>query len=591
MFIFLKNHYIAAFIFLVVGLIVVAPQFLAMRSVGSYNTKAPFLFHANEDNYMTRIQEIIDGYYLVSSPNFYEYKNTSPFPVLLPVAEYWYAIPVILFDIDLSQVMIFNKFLLPIILCWLTYFLILKLTISDNLNNSISNKWCAILGAILVVLGYELVDYRYLIGIISGSIQSISMSVWTRPVNPISGAIFLLSFFIIVWRIIEGRRIWIIPGSMILALMVGYFFSLAVAWSFVFSLVLLFLFKKDWKAVKSMINLFLLHFLFSFPFWYNVTRLMTSDHGLKSSIKNGMYLSHDIVINKFVLFGTILFLLVMIFDLCKTKKIKEYFENRWIFIIALLMSGWIVYTQQVITGKTIWFPHFVQYTIPIIFIILTVATYNVFYWRYKYHKILTAAAVFLLLVSFGYSIIYAKSFKYGLDGYKRYLNYTPVFNWLNTNAPKDCVVLTKEENHEEVGRAITAFTHCNVYLTNHVFFGVPEDRILHNYMVLLKLRNVELSDVRNYIMKNKGEVLSYFFIDYDQSLGKIEENKYAKLTEKLVSEYEKFYKKNLLDEIKKFRADYLVSIGELPLAIVNQLGGPKLLFIEKESDLYLYSIK
>lgn len=587
---FLKSHYLALIIFFVVGLMLVVPQFLAMHSSGRYNTKAPFLFQTDEDAYMTRIQEIVDGHYLVASPNFYEYKDAY-FPVIFPVVEYWYAFPVILFNVGLSQVMIVNKFLLPFILCWLVYFLILKLTIKDSVRNGLSNKWCAILGSILVVLGYELVDYRYFLNIIFGSVQNLSMSVWTRPVNPIGGAIFLCSFFIILHKVVEGRKKWIIPGSVVLALMVGYFFTLAVAWSFVFSLILLLLFKKDWKPIKDIIYLFLLHFLFSFPVWYNALHLMTSAQGLKSSIKNGMYLTHNVVINKFVLFGTVLFLLVILFDWFKNKKIKEYFEGHWIFVVALLMSSWIVYTQQVITGRTIWIHHFVQYTIPIIFIILTVSVYNVFYHRYQYRKISVVILVCLLFVSFSCGIIYIKSFKYGLDGYKRYLSYTPLFDWLNVNTSKDCVVLTKEENHEEVGRAITAFTHCNVYLTNHVFFGVPEDRILHNFFVLLRLRGVDSLGVRDYIAKNRGEVLSYFFQDYDQSFGKIADKSYFELSEKLIFEYEKFYKADFLYEIKKYKADYLFTKEKLSLSLYKQLGEPELLFEENKNNLYFYSIK
>ena len=76
--------------FFIIGLILIAPQFLAMHSLGSYNTCGPFLFQSNEDNYMARIQEIIDGHY--SFLPFYEYKDTSSFPMLVPIAEYWYAI-------------------------------------------------------------------------------------------------------------------------------------------------------------------------------------------------------------------------------------------------------------------------------------------------------------------------------------------------------------------------------------------------------------------------------------------------------------------------------------------------------------------
>jgi len=74
---FVKNYYLAIIFAIVAGAISVASQIFSIISLNEPYQGVHLMFTANEDIYMARIQEIIDGHWQVGSPLFYEYKNRS----------------------------------------------------------------------------------------------------------------------------------------------------------------------------------------------------------------------------------------------------------------------------------------------------------------------------------------------------------------------------------------------------------------------------------------------------------------------------------------------------------------------------------
>ncbi len=175
-----------------VGLIYLAPYIIFSASLGDKYQGIPMMATANEDFYLARIQEIIDGHPTLGSFAFYEFKDG---PSLTPpTAEMFYAIPSLLFGISLMKILVASKFILPFILFLLVYFLINKITVSFYL---LSNKLNAIAGAMLVTLGYDLVDYRSLWLYFTGKVApGGNFLIWARPVNPVMGAVFLFLFLI-----------------------------------------------------------------------------------------------------------------------------------------------------------------------------------------------------------------------------------------------------------------------------------------------------------------------------------------------------------------------------------------------------------
>ena len=67
----LKKHKWAIGFSILVGLLSVAPHIISMYMLGNSYRGIPFLYSDNEDYYIARIHEIIDGHYLVGSPYFF----------------------------------------------------------------------------------------------------------------------------------------------------------------------------------------------------------------------------------------------------------------------------------------------------------------------------------------------------------------------------------------------------------------------------------------------------------------------------------------------------------------------------------------
>ena len=145
--VFLKKNYLMLLCAFIVGLVSVLPHFLATAQLGRDYQGIPFIYQANEDAYLARIREVVDGHWAVGSAFFYEYKDWRP---LVPsVGEFLYALPTILFSIPLLSVMVASKFVLPAILFVLVYYLILRLSASPT---ALSIRINAAAGGLLVTL-------------------------------------------------------------------------------------------------------------------------------------------------------------------------------------------------------------------------------------------------------------------------------------------------------------------------------------------------------------------------------------------------------------------------------------------------------
>ena len=182
----IKTHHAAIAAAFLVGVIYITPHLIFQWSLGDAYRGIPMMQTANEDEYLARIQEILDGHPSLGSPVFYEYKNEPP--LAPPVGEFFYAFPAMLMSISPVAVLTASRFLLPAILFILVYFLIYKMTtlsvsppwkegeekspspsLKGGGGNILVAKITAITGGILVTLGYDLVDYRTVLGLLRGS--------------------------------------------------------------------------------------------------------------------------------------------------------------------------------------------------------------------------------------------------------------------------------------------------------------------------------------------------------------------------------------------------------------------------------------
>ncbi len=563
---FFKAHIVMFGLALLVGLITVAPSLLGMYALGDDYQGVPFLYQSDEEVYLSRIQDVLDGHPMVGSPVLYEYKD-APSPIL-PLGEYAYVLMALLSGASILSILIFSKFLFPFLLFIFAYFLIYQLTEGGS---SRSRKYNSIAGALLVVLGYDFVHFSNAIRLIFGD-NSFNLSIWTRTVNPTTGAVLLFLFLNLALRYVKsGKKIFIPLTALVGALMIGYVFSFAIVLAFSGLLLTLFLYQKDFKRARGFC-LILLVAIISFLLQIFIAKQYPVASDITALTKNGLLYTHQPLFNKSMLLASSLFAGASYFYFRKKVPLKlllkEGMYTWWVWICGFFFTLFICYNQQLITGRTIWPPHFVQYSIPLVFVAFSVFTYHT--TRLIFPLLWKIMIVLIFISTISYGLWSDTTFKARLDNYREAQRYAPLYSWLNTNAPTDCVVFPVEMT-DNLSTKLPAFTHCNVYYSIYTYFGVPQDRIEYSYLALLRLRGIEPEKLEDYFKNHDVEMRVVAFENWKQLLrhdndpwirgisNDQEIDDWIKYTRaRLTLEYREFLKGDFKDQLQKYRIDYIV---------------------------------
>jgi len=602
---FLKKHHLAFVLALLVGLIYLAPHLIGIFSLGDSYQEIPLMGTDNEDAYLFRMQEILDGHPLLGSPVFFEYKDN--WPMMPPVGEMVYAVPALLLNISLVSVLTVSKFILPFVLFLLVYFLIHNLT---KKFDSLSVKINAVAGALFVTLGYDLVDYYSLWLFLVGKKIPGSFLLWDRPVNPILGGIFLFSFLLCLWRIEKNKqykKIFIVLASVFLSLMIGsYFFSWGMALSITGVLGFIYILQKRYKEILSLIFVIFITSILTSPFWYFSWRASQSPFYEESVLQSGIFYTHHPLINK-ILLATLIFYFILFSPLLIRKVVSVFkrsqafssqfsfarLENWQVFCLSFLIGGFIAFNQQIITGMTIWPFHFVQYSIPLSIVVVFVLLYKVI--KEKWWNLWKLIIFLVIIFSLGFGVYtQVGAYKYNYNHFKDSQKYKIAFDWLNEKE-KDSVVLVREprEGRYELNNFVLAFTHCNVYSSYWRYSLMPKSRIYHNLLVNLRLQGIDSENIDQYLEDNKGEVVGKLTSNWKEmyKVKQFSDFSVEKPEEKLKEfalDYKNFMKNDFDNELKKYRLDYIFSVGELNSEVISQLPSIKLEF--ESNNLYLYSL-
>ena len=271
---------------------------------------------------------------------------------------------------------------------------------------------------------------------------------------------------------------------------------------------------------------------------------------------------HTPIINKFLLAASLIFVICAAFEFYRKRSLR-HFALWWWFCALLLLSCWFAFNEQVITGMTVWLYLFVQYTTPLSVVVFLVLRHT--YFSALFPRAWNLALGVAVAASLSVGVASAQSYKYLLDDFLLRQSYMPVFSWLNNNTPVDCVVLV-DEARENLAMLIPAFTHCNTYVNTYTFFNIPEERVLHNFLVLLRLKGIAPQNTRAYLASHPGEVNGYLYNSIDQSLFSGINAETEQHIDEIVPAYQNFYRNNFESELKKYRIDYVLTTipGALP---------------------------
>ncbi len=577
----IKKHSLALVFAVVVGVISVLPTVLAPLALADAYKGIQFFYLNDETIYRARIHEILDGHGWVASPFLYEYKNAEA--VVPPINEYFYAIPA--YFLGLSGTVVLLKFIFPLALFLLVYALMVGLLASLPRD---SRSMTAVAAGLLVTLGYDFVDIGWVKTLLTGNAGT-HLMIWTRLVNPVTGVLIAFTALIVMWKIMNGKsKLLVVPLAALLAVSVGYFFSFAVCYVFLGLLTLVALVRREYIQAGTFIFAGLLSLLIDASYWQHTLSTIGGEAGKAAALKNGMSFTHHPIVNKFVLATTFAVGALFTFGYFTDREVYAKNKHTWLFILAMFTTSWIVFAQQLVTGKAIWPDHFVQFTIPLALVSVLSAGALVLSPRFpKLWKYLLSLTLVACIALGTYS---AGSYTHSLKDYSRQQEtYGPLLSWLNSNGTSECVVMLREWN-EELERIIPGYSNCNVYSTQYVYSVVPPERVLHNFVLRMRLLGIDPQKAEEYLYADENDVRGYFFENWGQ-LYMSTQGRDAWLDAKvsmIANAYRESLKQSLDDEIRRYRIDYLYAVTPLSIEMLKEL--PGITIAQQTSHYTLYNI-
>ncbi len=580
---YIKKHKVGIITSFFVGLVCILPQFFFIYSLGDNYRGIHMLATPNEDAYIAIMQEVLDGHTKVASMPFFEYKDKIP---LLPSTLFkMYTIPVF-FGISLVTSILIGKFIFPLLLFFAIYIFFYDLVKVKNKREGALNVIFAVTSGILIVFGFDLVDYGSIISYIKGVSSPQGFLIWTRPVNPVSGAILLFFFLYCLNRINlhNKKKRWVLlSGASLAIMMASYVFS----WTLAFVVLGLFslraLLNKDWNLILNYLLILFLGIMFSLGYWINNIQASKIEWYPEAAARIGMFFTRTPHINKFVVASLLFFTLSSIYGYY-AKIIKKPFPYWWWVSLVLLLSSIIVYNQQIITGVEVWYYHYVFYTIPFSYISIMLIMRNIYYEKFK--KI-TLTIVLLVLATSSFLAVYQQMSAYSnrYSEFSRLQSHTEIFSFFNS-VEKECAVLSTDLGGDRWSNLIPAFTHCNSYYSteNQSVLTNPDD-FYHRYLSLLRIRGVDGADINRYIEENRDEASSSLQYQLQRTLG-FPDLKLDKRLSELPGQYVEFLKQDFYTELSVFKIDYVLSEGRLKEDILNDL--PNLSEVYSNNGIFIY---
>lgn len=520
----------------VVGLLNVAPYLLAYYTIPDERPAFQFLHHDSELIYLSRIREVTEGHVSIASPVFHEYKDAGT--VQQPFGEWLYAVLALGNPAWLPWVIILTKFAFPAVLFVLIVAIVRTLLARAEVAAPAAHLALALFVAWFIAAGLDL--YRpleFVRTLVEGSNVPL-LSIWSRMVNPITGGLLLFATLLILVRG-EGEmcpRRALLMG-VVLGLSSGYIFSFAYAFVASGLYLALHLLYREWDRVKEVGSGIALGLLINVPYLLGI---LTSVSGGSSLTKNGLFETHEPLVNKALLAAGGIAMACAFLHLLPAitrPTMRERFRAMaitllkhpwWRFSFVAVLAGHICYNQQLITGKTVWPQHFVQYSDPIAFMVVVGSIFFLYAFHFERMGIperwVTIAArdgavlgIVLLIVA---QVSSLPSVHTATEQYQREQRYRPVVAWLDEEHPDgNCVALVAEPTLE-LERFIPAYTGCDLYHSQYVFMNVPEERILHNYLVYMRLRGVTSETIETYLAEHEAHLQDYFFSDWREKFAR-----------------------------------------------------------------------
>jgi hypothetical protein len=397
--------------------------------------------------------------------------------------------------------------------------------------------------------------------------------IFSRPVNPQLNLLFFFGCLIFLYGAVrdEGWRDVVLAG----ALLGVQFYTYPYCWTFLYvgsSILFTFaLLRKEYGLCKRLAVVGSIGAVASLPYWINLASSVHLPAYAESARRLGMIASRTPNISRQLLVSIPLFAL-----LYRPR------DRRYWFLLSMLLSGFIVLNQNVITGRHMVSAHWHWYTNkPTVIITLAVLLHNfpstfsrhsffVKGWgarlRHRLSPWMATLAVGLVVAFLVGEALFVQVSVLDLlrDRYVSYQAWGGAFAWLNTNSAPDSVVLAAAE---PTASWLAVYTHNNVYVNNYCKNYVLDNAELWSrHLRVLRFWGLSESEVAAYIDRWSGHFFGLYYRElYGQYVTPPEK------MERLLTEYRSYLDSDVSDVLHAYRIDYVFygpyekeQFGDLP---------------------------
>lgn len=446
---FFKRHIFIIVLAFIFGGLMVAPLIYYQLKLGSnYRGVEPQLVD-DELLYLARERDVIDGYHKLSNPYIWEHKNGLPEQILLP--ENVLALPLKLFNINVTAGRRIYNFLLPALAFILTYAAIYLV--------GHSRFWAAIF---TLFLFWDLFLFKFM-----------------RPVSPQFNFVFWLTQLALLWLLIEkrwdrGLVFWNALNLGLLFYIYPYYWTFYLAFMVLLAIVY-FVYERNlsFKILKIIIG----GLAIGAPYLYYSYNYVSQSDYRETITRLGLIYSHFPSGIVSVFWAAVVFFLFLV----SLKKKLILLDVKSLFFFTGLVSAVAVLNQHIVTGKNLEFSS--HYLMPISFFLILAFAYL---WpRFikdnpYYTKVVKGL---IILVFLAIAVIQALKYKNNLvatanDDYIQ--RYGVIFEWLRKNTSRDSVVYA----NEDLSELIPVYTPNNVFYARNANLFLMSDQEVTDRFIL-----------------------------------------------------------------------------------------------------------
>lgn len=559
----IKTHWFAIVLSVVVGLVMIGPQLIFVRSLSSAYRGIYMMRSDAEVHYLARMEEFIDGNGL-GNAYLYEYKNSIP-SIFFTISESVLAIPARIFHIPVPTLNLFYKFFLPFVISLLAYSFLFRLT---------RTKAWSLAGTSVIMLGNILLSIPHALDIIYHNFTFSQFSLYARPINPEFSSILFFSYLHVFWAgVLKKEWKWFIASGLILGLsfyVYFYSYTFLIALNIIFAI--MYFTSNDRNLVKKILIATGGGIVLGIPVLINAYNVYHNIYYVNAARISAVVYTHAFRVS--TLGMIVIFLFGWYVWRGKIKTVHSY------FLAGLLITTFVAINQQVVTGVLIHEDHYHWYfNVPIFLVTLTWLAWNLF-GKLK-NKIIYPLLLAVFLVSlYGSLFVQYSSYRHSYDYFAENQDYMSVFDWLKQYSSPESVVLA----NVDLSLFIPVYTQNNVYWSPYAaYYLVPTDDIEQRLFLFLKLYRYKNS-VNDEMMRKYLLTMSQQNPDLDQFVGNDVLSVYPS---GLAARYD-YFLKHFADEQDKVHLDYIVVDNRQNPAW--DLSGLKLILVFSDDKFRIFQV-